>query len=76
MINNRAVMKLNQKQKSALKAMRESKGRFFGLTTTQGRVINAKFLGETPNYVTVYDHNNRIDCKLAKTSIASVNSSK
>lgn len=69
-------MKLNQKQKSALKAMRETKGRFFGLSTVQGSVINAKFLGETDNYVTIYDHNNRVHRKLAKTSISSVNSSK
>lgn len=69
-------MKLNQKQKSALKAMRETKGRFFGLSTVQGSVINAKFLGETDNYVTIYDNNNRTHRKLAKTSISSVNSSK
>ncbi len=69
-------MKLNRKQSSALKAIRETKGRFFGLHTTQGEVVNAQFLGETSNYITIFDRNARFNRRLAKTSLASVNSSK
>jgi hypothetical protein len=69
-------MKLNRKQSSALKAIRGTKGRFFGLETTQGEVVNAQFLGETNNYITIFDRNARFNRRLAKTSLASVNSSK
>jgi hypothetical protein len=69
-------MKLNRKQMSALKAIRATKGRFFGLKTVQGEVYNAQFLGETNNYITIFDRNNRSNRRLAKTSLASVNSSK
>lgn len=69
-------MKLNRKQSSALKAIRETKGRFFGLYTTQGEVVNAQFLGETSNYITIFDRNARFNRRLAKTSLALVNSSK
>lgn len=69
-------MKLNRKQMSALKAIRATRGRFFGLKTIQGEVYNAQFLGETNNYITIFDRNNRSNRRLAKTSLASVNSSK
>jgi hypothetical protein len=69
-------MKLNRKQMSALKAIRATKGRFFGLKTVQGEVYNAQFLSETNNYITIFDRNNRSNRRLAKTSLASVNSSK
>ena len=60
---------------SALKTIRATKGRFFGLYTTQGETLNAQFLGETNNYITVFDRNNRLNRRLAKTSLASVNAS-
>ena len=63
---------MNKTQVAALNKMRESKGRFFGLTTTQGNVFNAQFRGETDQYVTVYDRNNYTNRKLAKTSVARV----
>ena len=69
-------MKLNRKQTSALKAIRATKGRFFGLKTVQGEIFNAQFLGETSNYITIFDRNNRLNRRLAKTSLASVNSTK
>lgn len=69
-------MKLNRKQISTLNAIRATKGRFFGLRTTQGEVINAQLLGETSNYITIFDRNGRYNRRLAKTSLASVNSSK
>ena len=68
-------MKLNRKQTSALKAIRATKGRFFGLQTTQGETLNAQFLGETNNYITIFDRNARFNRRLAKTSLGSVNSS-
>lgn len=49
-----------------------SGGRFVGIRTNDGRTFNAKVLRVTPFYVTIYDNNNRVPVKLAKTSIASV----
>ena len=66
-------MRLTNKQKSALKTIRASRGRFFGLYTTQGGVINAQFMDETPNYIRVYDRNNFEMRQLAKSSVARVN---
>jgi hypothetical protein len=64
--------KLTQKQIGALNKIRNSKGRFFGLHTTSGEIMNAQFRSETDSYVNVFDRNNRRNRKLAKTSIASV----
>lgn len=50
--------------------MRSSRGRFFGLTTTQGNQVNARFINETPRYVRVYDRNKDITLTIAKTSLA------
>jgi hypothetical protein len=69
------MMKLNTKQKTALKLIRATRGRFFGLKTTQGETLNAQFLGETNDYITIFDRNARFNRRLAKTSLASVNSS-
>jgi len=74
--DNNSVMKLNRKQTLALNTIRATKGRFFGLETTQGEMVNAQFLGETSNYITIFDRNGRYNRRLAKTSLASVNSSK
>jgi hypothetical protein len=49
-----------------------SKGRFFGLTTGDGRVMNAQFRGETPSYIKVWDRNANNEVKLAKTNIVKV----
>jgi hypothetical protein len=65
-------MKLTNKQKSALRAIRNSRGRFFGLYTTQGGVMNAQFVDESPNYIWVYDRNNFETRQLAKSSVANV----
>lgn len=67
------MKKMSTKQISALNAIRQSRGRFFGLYTTKGEVMNAQFLGETDSYIHVFDRNNRVDRKLAKTSIKSAN---
>lgn len=63
---------LNQTQINALNKIRNSKGRFFGLRTTSGEVLNAQFRSETDMYVRVYDRNNGSNRKFAKKSIASV----
>ena len=67
------LMRLTNKQKSALKTIRASRGRFFGLYTTQGGVMNAQFVDESPNYIWVYDRNNFETRQLAKSSVAMVN---
>ena len=55
-----------------MKAIRNTRGRFFGLYTTQGEAMNAQLMGETDNYVQVYDRNAGETRKLAKTSICGV----
>ena len=55
-----------------MKAIRNTRGRFFGLYTTQGESLNAQLVGETDNYVQIYDRNAGVDRKLAKTSICGV----
>jgi hypothetical protein len=66
------MKRMTQKQIDAMNMIRNSKGRFFGLKTTSGEVLNAQFRGETDSYVQVYDRNNFMNRKFAKTSIASV----
>lgn len=66
------MKQLNNNQRRAVTAMRNSGGRFFGLYTTQGEAINAQFRSDSPRYVEVYDRNNFQTRKLAKTSIARV----
>ena len=55
-----------------MRAIRNTRGRFFGLYTTQGEAMNAKLMGETDKYVQVYDRNAGENRKLAKTSICGV----
>ena len=59
----------NAKQNKIMKAIRNSKGRFFGLYTKAGEALNAQFVAESPSYVTVYDRNAKYKRKLAKTSL-------
>lgn len=56
-------------QNQIMKAIRSSKGRFFGLYTKAGNAINAQFVSETPSYINVYDRNQKSNKKLAKTSL-------
>ena len=65
-------MKLNRKQKTALNAIRGTRGRFFGLRTTQGETLNAQFRGETESYIQVFDRNNGSVRRFAKTSLDKV----
>lgn len=66
--------KLTKSQKTLVNKVRNTKGRFFGLHTIQGDVFNAQFLGETSNYITIYDRNRGLNRRLAKTSLSKVNS--
>ena len=59
-------------QNKIMKAIRSSKGRFFGLYTKSGESLNAQFVSETPEYVTVYDRNNSKKRKFAKTSLCAL----
>ena len=61
------------KQNKIMTAIRSSKGRFFGLYTKSGEAINAQFVTESPQYVTVYDRNSKSKRKLAKTSLYGLN---
>ena len=65
------MKKMTQRQIDALNTIRNSKGRFFGLKTTAGEVLNAQFRGETDSYIKIYDRNNFRNRLFAKTSIAS-----
>ena len=55
-----------------LNAIRETKGRFFGIYTKQGEVINAQFSNESSNYIQIYDRNQKTRRRLAKTSLLGV----
>jgi len=52
--------------------IRNTKGRFFGLTTKK-ETINAQFRGETPHYVSIFDRNNKRLRKFHKNSLMKVN---
>lgn len=66
------MKKLTRNQVEALNAIRNSKGRFFGLYTTQGGVINAQFVSESDEYINIFDRNHRQHRRLAKTSVSEV----
>jgi hypothetical protein len=60
--------------KSVLKAIRNSKGRFFGLYTKQGESLNAQLQSETNQTIVVYDRNFKRSRRFSKTSITGVRS--
>lgn len=57
---------------NAIDKIRNSGGRFFGLYTKQGAAYNAQFRNETPNYIMFWDRNNKVERKVAKSSIQRV----
>jgi hypothetical protein len=57
---------------SIIETMLNSKGRYFGLYTKSGDSLNARFVQETPSYVTVYDRNRNSLRKFLKTNISGV----
>jgi hypothetical protein len=60
--------------KSILEAIRNSKGRFFGLYTKQGESLNAQLKSETNQTIVVYDRNFNRTRRFAKASISGVRS--
>ena len=65
-------MKLNRKQQTALNVIRGTRGRFFGLRTSQGETFNAQFRGEMDSYIQIFDRNNGLLRRFAKTSLDKV----
>lgn len=59
-------------QTKLVNKIKQSKGQFFGLYTKNGEVINAQFVGETPCYIRVYDRNQFLHRKIAKSNIRGV----
>jgi hypothetical protein len=57
------------KKTSAVDAMKQAKGRFFGLYLKNGETINAQFRRETPQKVSIYDRNNGRERLINKSSI-------
>jgi len=57
---------------SSISLIKQSKGRFFGLTTKDGRTFNAQLRGETPCYLRVWDRNNNREVTVAKKNVGSV----
>ena len=61
-------MKTSRKVNRIVKAITANSGRIFGLTTTK-EALNARFISESPQYVTVYDNNAQRQRKLHKTTL-------
>jgi hypothetical protein len=57
------------KKTSAVDAMKQAKGRFFGLYLKNGEVINAQFRRETPQKVSIYDRKNGRERLINKSGI-------
>jgi|TARA_R110000824_G_scaffold14431_5_gene61427 hypothetical protein len=66
------MSRVNNTNQRVLRAISNSKGRFFGLYTKAGEALNAQLISETPSYITVYDRNMGVDRKLAKSSLEGV----
>ena len=63
---------MNKANKRVMKAIRSSKGRFFGLYTSPGEPLNAQLMKETTDYVQVYDRNSKKSRRFAKSSVCGV----
>ena len=63
---------MNKVNTRVMSAIRNSKGRFFGLYTSQGESLNAQLMAETDKCVQVYDRNSGLTRKFAKTSVCGV----
>lgn len=58
-----------QIKQSAVDAMKQTRGRFFGLYLKGGEAINAQFRRETPKTVLIYDRNSGVDRQINKSKI-------
>ena len=63
---------MNKVNTRVMRAIRNSKGRFFGLYTSKGESLNAQLMKETDSYVQVYDRNSKKSRTFAKTSVCGV----
>ena len=61
-------MKTSRKTNRIVKAMTANSGRIFGLTTTR-EDLNARYVSQSPQYVTVYDNNAQQERKLHKATL-------
>ena len=61
-------MKTSKKNNRIVKAIAANGGRIFGLSTNK-ETINARFVSESTQYVTVYDNNAQRNRKFHKTSL-------
>ena len=59
---------------SILSSIRNADGRFFGLYTNDGRVMNAQLIRETPKFIRVFERNLGTETRVAKTNIKKVRS--
>lgn len=59
----------NKTRTSAVAAMKQTKGRFFGLYLKNGEAINAQFRRETPQKVSIYDRNSGRERLINKSRI-------
>ena len=57
---------------SSVSLIKQSKGRFFGLTTKDGRTFNAQLRGETPCFLRVWDRNNDREVTVSKANVSRV----
>ncbi len=57
---------------NTLNAIRNTKGRFFGLTT-KTETLNAQFRGETESFIKVWDRNENRMRRFKKNSLVKVN---
>tara|TARA_R100001509_G_scaffold113152_1_gene68520 strand:+ start:5153 stop:5377 length:225 start_codon:yes stop_codon:yes gene_type:complete len=55
-----------------MNAIRNSKGRFFGLYTKQGESVNAQLQSETDQTIVIYDRNYNRTRRFSKASISGV----
>ena len=59
-------------QEKKISVLENSRGRFVGIQTAKGASMNARYVGSSENYVTVFDRNSKSNVKMAKTSVVSV----
>ena len=61
-------MKTSRKTNRIVKAITANRGRIFGLTTTR-EDLNARYVSQSAQYVTVYDNNAQEERKLHKATL-------
>jgi hypothetical protein len=54
---NKSSSSLSPQSKKIVEAMRQTRGKFFGVRLKNGENLSAKFVKETPKYVVLHDFN-------------------